>query len=89
MTEEEVVYERVMDYQATFGTGRGVNVLHDLRAQYMQRSSFVAGDPHATAFREGQRDVVLAIEALLRTAEEPTFSAASVREFLNNEGDES
>lgn len=88
MTEEELVYERVMDYQHTFALGRGVNVLRDLRAQYMQRSSFVPGDPHATAFREGQRDVVLAIESMLRTAEDPSFSPVSVSEFLNNEGDE-
>ena len=84
MTEEDAVYERIMDYHSTFTGGRGGNVLDDLRAQYMRRSSFVPGDPHATAFREGQRDVVLAIEAMLATAADKEFSRQSVLEFLTS-----
>lgn len=87
MTPEQTYYERIMDYQATFVEGRGRNVLDDLRAQYCHRSSFVSGDPYATAFREGQRDVVLAIESVLKTAADREFSLETVFTYLN-QGDE-
>jgi len=88
MREEEAYYERVMDYDATFGKGRGVNVLNDLSTQYERRSSFVPGDPYATAFREGQRDVVLAIKTMLTTASDPEFSVDRVREYFDTSTDE-
>ena len=88
MSEEIAYYDRVMDYHATFSAGRGRNVLNDLRAQYQRRSSFVPGDPQATAFREGQRDVVLAIEAMLATAEDKEFTPQSVREYFNTTEEE-
>jgi hypothetical protein len=88
MSEEDAVYDRIMDYSRTFSDGHGRNVLTDLCAQYEQRSSFVPGDPYATAFREGQRDVVLAIKAVLRTAEDKEFMRETVGEFLTtDEGD--
>ena len=88
MSEETRIYDRIMDYARTFSDGHGRNVLADLCAQYEQRSSFVPGDPYATAFREGQRDVVLAIKAVLATAADKEFMAETVREFLTTDGGE-
>jgi hypothetical protein len=50
------------DFQATFETPQGKRVLKYL----MQKSgvvgnNFVAGDPHATSFKEGQRHIVMTI----------------------------
>lgn len=52
-------------YRVFETSGDGQTVLADLCESYMDRSSFVPGDSHATAFNEGQRSVVLAIFALL------------------------
>lgn len=43
----------------------GQAVLQDLCDSYYDVSSFVPGDPHATAFNEGRRAVVLAIFEVL------------------------
>lgn len=87
MREEEVFYERVMDYQATFGDGRGASVLEDLRRQYCERSSFAPGDPYKTTFQEGQRDVVLAIEAMLRTAGDKHFALETINDYFGASAD--
>lgn len=67
------------DYKSTFDTPHGERVLrHLMRVSGVTGSSFVAGDPHATAFKEGQRHIVMSIlkftkkdtEALIKQIEE-------------------
>jgi hypothetical protein len=54
-------------YLRTFDTEDGKIVLKDLEARCGYNAvSHVAGDPYETAFREGQRSVILAIHALNR-----------------------
>ncbi len=55
----------IMAYHQTFNSASGQVVLDEFKRAYGNRSSFVPGDPHKTAFREGQRDVYLKIVALL------------------------
>jgi hypothetical protein len=50
------IFEQSLDGQA---------VLDDLCQAYYDRTSFVPGDPQATAFNEGARSVVLAIFQIL------------------------
>lgn len=68
--EEPEVVARVRDYRQTFGTQAGRRVLGDLRKSFGKRSSFVPSDPCATAFKEGERNVVLKIETMLNMSEE-------------------
>jgi F420-0:gamma-glutamyl ligase len=55
-------------YQRVFSDDDGRRVLEDLRRSYGDRRSFVDGDALATAFREGQRDVYLAVQDLIALA---------------------
>lgn len=49
-----------------FGSEDGRTVLDDLRLRFhMNTPTFVAGDPHESAFLEGQRSVVLTIERMI------------------------
>lgn len=70
MKNEPEVVARLRDYRQTFGTQAGRRVLGDLFRSYLYRSSHVAGDPHETSFREGERNVVLKIRAALKMTEE-------------------
>ena len=57
-------------YRQLFNTDEGKVVLRDLKLRnHVLSSSFVAGDPHDTSFREGQRSVILTI---MRMMEEKT-----------------
>lgn len=50
------------DFQTTFDTPQGRRVLaYLMRVSGATSSNFVAGDPHATAFKEGQRHIVMTI----------------------------
>ena len=53
------------DYLTTFSTPEGERVLQDLQAAYGDRISF-SSDPYATAYKEGQRSVLLRINNLLK-----------------------
>ena len=53
------------DYQTTFNTKEGERVLADLESAYYHRSSF-SKDPYETAFKEGQRAVIVRILNLLK-----------------------
>ncbi|QDP62406.1 MAG: hypothetical protein GOVbin3393_14 [Prokaryotic dsDNA virus sp.] len=53
------------DYLVTFSTPEGERVLQDLQAAYGDRISF-SSDPYATAYKEGQRSVLLRINNLLK-----------------------
>ena len=60
-------------YRQLFNTDEGKIVLRDLKQRnHVLSSSFVAGDPHDTSFREGQRSVILTIMRMMeeKTAEE-------------------
>jgi len=54
------------DYQTTFDTKEGKRVLADLQSAYYHRSSHTKGDPYETAFREGQRNVIIRIINLIK-----------------------
>jgi hypothetical protein len=54
----------VMAYQECFRSSVGEVVLKDLRQRFSNRRSFVP-DSNATAFHEGQRDIVRMIEIFL------------------------
>ncbi len=68
--EEPEVVARIRDYRQTFGTQAGRRVLADLRKSFENRSSHVAGDPYETAFREGERNVMLKLKSMLKMTEE-------------------
>ncbi len=53
------------DYKTTFSTKEGERVLADLESAYYHRSSF-SKDPYETAFKEGQRAVIVRILNLLK-----------------------
>lgn len=49
-------------YQKVFGTPDGQRVLrHLMKVGNVLTSSFAPGDPHVTAFKEGQRHIVLSM----------------------------
>ena len=59
-------------YRRTFNTEDGEQVLKDLKARFsFETSTFVPGDPHMSAFREGQRDAVLLIVRMLSEEGKP------------------
>lgn len=58
------IQQLVIDYQTTFRTDSGERVLADLVKRFSKRRSYVP-DSNATAFHEGQRDLVRMIEDFL------------------------
>ena len=53
-------------YRQVFKTIEGQQVLEDLQRRYhVNATTFERGDPHYSAFLEGQRDVVLTIMHLM------------------------
>ncbi|XPV77733.1 MAG: hypothetical protein ACNI27_07380 [Desulfovibrio sp.] len=58
-------------FKRLFSTVDGRAVLIDLmKITGFCQSSFVQGDPHSTAFRDGQKSVFLAIQARLEAGED-------------------
>ena len=58
----DVQAQKREDYKVTFGTDQGQRVLRDLMATFhMGTSTHITGDPHESAFREGERHVLLHI----------------------------
>tara|TARA_R100001463_G_scaffold32675_2_gene73055 strand:+ start:2725 stop:2949 length:225 start_codon:yes stop_codon:yes gene_type:complete len=53
-------------YKELFTTVQGERVLDDLGMRFCEHSSTFSSDPHETAYREGQRTVVLFIKSMLR-----------------------
>ena len=69
------------DYVSVFSKKEGAKVLADLMATFhMGRSSHASGDPYETAFREGERHVVLHILNMLGKRSDP--------EWINNKLDQ-
>ena len=54
-------------YKTVFDTEDGDKVLEDLGLRFCEQSSTFSTDPCETAYREGQRTVVLFIRSMLRT----------------------
>lgn len=67
MGQDPVKDKMTKAYYNTFSQGEGAIVLGDLYASFMDRCSHdeTDPDPHQTAFREGQRSVVILIKALM------------------------
>ena len=63
-------------YKLVFDSEDGDKVLHDLGLRFCEQSSTFSTDPCETAYREGQRTVVLFIRSMLRDKpnEEETVS---------------
>ena len=59
---EKDIKQLTIDYKQTFKSESGEKVLEDLKKRCsFETTSFVQGDSHDSAFREGQRAVVLFI----------------------------
>ena len=67
MGENKVRDKMTKAYYNTFSSGDGAVVLEDLNRSFMDRCSHDETEPdsHQTAFREGQRSVVIVIKALM------------------------
>lgn len=67
---EKDIKQLSINYKTTFGSESGQLVLEDLKKRCgFETTSFTKGDSHDTAFREGQRSVVLFINNMLNKKE--------------------
>lgn len=65
-THEENYAKLVTQYKQVFGSESGQSVLKDLIANnYIKGSTFSPEHPHLTSLREGQRNCVLRILAMI------------------------
>ena len=72
--EDIGLQKRRDDYETVFSSEAGQRVLADLMADFhMGRSSHAAGDSHETAFREGERHVVLHIMNMSGSRSDPEW----------------
>jgi hypothetical protein len=53
-------------YKEVFTTVQGQTVLEDMGLRFCEHSSTFSVEPNETAYREGQRTVVLFIKSMLR-----------------------
>ena len=53
-------------YKEVFTSVQGEQILEDLGVRFCEHSSTFSVDPNETAYREGQRTVVLFIKSMLR-----------------------
>jgi len=61
-----------LSYRRTFNTDDGAAVLDDLKRRFsFESTTFVSGDPHQSAFQEGQRAAILLIVRMLSEEPEP------------------
>lgn len=67
----EKIRTKISLYAQVFNNEAGRAVLLDMIKAFHDRSSFVPSNPYETAFREGQRDVVLRICRLARLRFDP------------------
>jgi hypothetical protein len=65
-SQEQKLLSRALDFKIALGTEQGRRVLHMLMQEFwVMKPVHAPGDPITTAFRDGQRSVVLAILATL------------------------
>lgn len=68
----KAVEDLKLAYRRTFNTEDGQKVLADLKLRFsFEASTFIPGDPHYSAFKEGQRDAVLLIVRMLSEEGKP------------------
>ena len=61
MSEKQLNTQQVL-YRQVFNSAEGLVVLNDLQKRFnVNASTFERGDPHYSAYLEGQRSVVLSI----------------------------
>jgi len=66
------IEELKLAYRRTFNNDDGEQVLSDLKRRFsFETTTFVSGDPHQSAFQEGQRAAVLTIVRMLSEEQEP------------------
>jgi len=70
-------------YRLIFGANDGETVLADLQARFHCHSPSFSPDSHETAFREGQRSVVLFIQNMLV---KQTLNGQSLEGYQDNVG---
>lgn len=71
MMDNKQLAELKLAYRRTFNTDDGQQVLADLKKRSsFEATTFVSGDPHTSAFNEGQRAAVLLIVRMLSEEKE-------------------
>jgi len=83
MNDEERFMRRRDAYRMLFDSEDGEIVLDDLEARFHIHGTTFTPDPHETAFREGQRSVVLWIKSTLIDFE---FFKQIIEENTNERG---
>jgi len=63
--------ELKLSYRRTFNTDDGEKVLKELESRFGDETTTFAGNPHESAFNEGQRATVLLIVRMLAEGKEP------------------
>jgi len=63
----EELEQEVTNIKILFASPDGQKVFETLETEFSDRSSYVAGDPHATSFKEGQRSVMLFLKDALES----------------------
>lgn len=82
-TSDDVIQQH-MRFQQVFGSEAGKAVLYDLmKFGHMLHSSFSPKDPYETAFREGERNIVLRIMSVLEM--DPEQLKQRIKEGQENE----
>lgn len=72
--EDTGALRRKEDYETVFSTDAGQRVIADLMSKFnIGRSSHTPGDPYETAFREGERHVVMNIIYMLGKRSDPQW----------------
>ena len=71
MMDNKRLADLKLAYRRTFNTDDGQKVLDDLMRRFsFGATTFVSGDPHTSAFNEGQRAAVLLIARMLSEEKE-------------------
>ena len=71
MMDNKRLEELRLAYRRTFNTDDGQRVLDDLMKRFsFAATTFISGDPHTSAFNEGQRAAVLLIVRMLSEEKE-------------------
>lgn len=74
-------FKRVKLYFETFSTESGIATMKDLRKRYYDRLSYVPGDTHEMAFREGQKSIIFDILSDLKLSQHPELFEAVEDEY--------
>jgi len=68
----KLIEDLKLAYRRTFNSEDGETVLADLKTRFaFEQTTFVQGDPHQTAFHEGQRSAILLIARMLAEDAKP------------------